>query len=203
MIHNSGKSQHTRTGHEFLTRGKVPVSVAETAAEIHLGRREIRVVNIVGIRNTSARAAGRLDKIVTKQIIPLFRGYACAVGFASVIGSGAGVGERRIVISCSNCDIGIRIYGVCHNCRKRITVGFACRITSRALSDHSAGNAVRKLGSDFYLHRVGRGNIHRLCGKLLHRLRLIHHNAVHLISVVDALRGKRERRIVISACCGR
>ena len=94
MVYNAGVSQHTRTWHKFLARGKVPVSVAETAAEIHLGRREIRVVNIVGIRNTSARAAGRLDKIVTKQIIPLFRGYACAVGFASVIGSGASVGER-------------------------------------------------------------------------------------------------------------
>ena len=94
MVYNAGISQHTRTGHEFLARGKVPVPIAETAAEIHLGRREIRVVSIVRIRNTSARAAGRLDKIVTKQIIPLFRGYACAVGFASVIGSGAGVGER-------------------------------------------------------------------------------------------------------------
>ncbi len=62
MVYNAGVSQHTRTWHKFLARGKVPVSVAETAAEIHLGRREIRVVNIVRIRNTSARAAGDLTR---------------------------------------------------------------------------------------------------------------------------------------------
>ena len=94
MVYNAGVSQHTRTGHEFLARGKVPVAVAEAAAEIHLGRRETSIVNIVRIRNASARATGRLDKIVTEQIIPLFRGYACTVGFAPVIGSGAGVRER-------------------------------------------------------------------------------------------------------------
>ena len=200
MVYDAGIGQHTGTRHKLFARIKRPTAIVElTGAEIHSRRGKRCIVHIRRISYSSGRAGSRLDQVVAKQIISLLGSYAGSVRFAAVIGAGTRVRECRVVIDYADRYIGICVSTVRSDVLEQFTLSLAGRITSRAPSNNCTGNTVRQLCRDFNLNGVRCRNIYRLSGKLLHRFRFIHDYTVSLVPVIHALRGIRERCIVVSS----
>ena len=200
VIDNACISQHTRTRHELFARVERPTTTVELAgAEIHSRRSKCRIIHIRRISYSSGGAGSRLDQVIAEQIVSLLRRYAGSVCLAAIIGTGTGVRECGIVIHHSDCHIGIRISAVGGDVLEQFTLSLAGRITGRAPTDNCTCNATRKLRRNFYLNGIRRRDIHRLSGKLLHRLRFINNYTVSLIPIIHTLRGIRECRIVIGS----